>query len=200
MALKLEPGLKLVVATHNPGKVPEIAASAGRPLRTGRRRDAGPARAGRDREHLRRQRPAEGPPRRRPVGDDRHRRRLRIVDHRAGRLARHLFGPLGRSRQGLRHGHGQGRGAPGGDRLGRSLRLVHLGPGRGLARRSGRGGAGRGPRNPDLSAARDRGFGYDPIFIPEGFETTFGEMEPAAKDAMSHRARAFEKLKAALFD
>ena len=45
-----------------------------------------------------------------------------------------------------------------------------------------------------------RGFGYDPIFIPEGFDQTFGEMEPAAKDAMSHRARAFEKLKAALFD
>lgn len=45
-----------------------------------------------------------------------------------------------------------------------------------------------------------RGFGYDPIFVPEGHETTFGEMEPAAKDAMSHRARAFAKLKAALFD
>jgi XTP/dITP diphosphohydrolase len=45
-----------------------------------------------------------------------------------------------------------------------------------------------------------RGFGYDPIFVPEGFDTTFGEMDPAAKDAMSHRARAFAKLKAALFD
>ncbi len=45
-----------------------------------------------------------------------------------------------------------------------------------------------------------RGFGYDPIFVPEGHDTTFGEMDPAAKDAMSHRARAFAKLKAALFD
>jgi XTP/dITP diphosphohydrolase len=45
-----------------------------------------------------------------------------------------------------------------------------------------------------------RGFGYDPIFVPEGHEMTFGEMEPAAKDAMSHRARAFAKLKAALFE
>ena len=44
----------------------------------------------------------------------------------------------------------------------------------------------------------DRGFGYDPIFVPEGHDQTFGEMEPAAKDAMSHRARAFAKLKAAL--
>jgi len=45
-----------------------------------------------------------------------------------------------------------------------------------------------------------RGFGYDPIFVPEGFDQTFGEMEPAAKDAMSHRARAFARLKAALID
>jgi XTP/dITP diphosphohydrolase len=44
----------------------------------------------------------------------------------------------------------------------------------------------------------DRGFGYDPIFVPEGHDQTFGEMDPAAKDAMSHRARAFAKLKAAL--
>jgi XTP/dITP diphosphohydrolase len=44
----------------------------------------------------------------------------------------------------------------------------------------------------------DRGFGYDPIFVPEGGTQTFGEMDPAAKEAMSHRARAFAKLKAAL--
>lgn len=43
-----------------------------------------------------------------------------------------------------------------------------------------------------------RGFGYDPIFVPKGRTLTFGEMEPKAKDAISHRARAFEKLKAAL--
>lgn len=46
----------------------------------------------------------------------------------------------------------------------------------------------------------DRGFGYDPMFIPAGADLTFGEMEPAAKDAMSHRARAFAALKAALVD
>lgn len=44
----------------------------------------------------------------------------------------------------------------------------------------------------------DRGFGYDPIFVPQGGQETFGEMDPAAKDAMSHRALAFAKLKAAL--
>ena len=46
----------------------------------------------------------------------------------------------------------------------------------------------------------DRGFGYDPIFIPQGGTLTFGEMEPAAKDAISHRTRAFEKLRAVLID
>ncbi|WP_343790813.1 RdgB/HAM1 family non-canonical purine NTP pyrophosphatase [Brevundimonas kwangchunensis] len=46
----------------------------------------------------------------------------------------------------------------------------------------------------------DRGFGYDPIFIPEGHSQTFGELDPAVKDSLSHRARAFEKLKAALID
>ena len=42
-----------------------------------------------------------------------------------------------------------------------------------------------------------RGFGYDPIFTPEGRTETFGEMDPAEKHGISHRARAFEKLKAA---
>ena len=44
----------------------------------------------------------------------------------------------------------------------------------------------------------DQGFGYDPIFVPQGHEMTFGEMDPVTKDGMSHRARAFAKLKAAL--
>jgi len=46
----------------------------------------------------------------------------------------------------------------------------------------------------------DKGFGYDPIFLPEGHERTFGEMEEAEKETLSHRARAFAKLKAALLD
>lgn len=45
----------------------------------------------------------------------------------------------------------------------------------------------------------DKGFGYDPIFVPEGHANTFAEMEPAFKDAISHRHKAFEQLKAALF-
>jgi len=43
-----------------------------------------------------------------------------------------------------------------------------------------------------------QGFGYDPIFRPTGLEITFAEMDPAHKHAISHRARAFEKLKAVL--
>ena len=39
-----------------------------------------------------------------------------------------------------------------------------------------------------------KGFGYDPIFIADGMNQTFGEIEPALKHSMSHRARAFEKL------
>jgi XTP/dITP diphosphohydrolase len=42
-----------------------------------------------------------------------------------------------------------------------------------------------------------KGFGYDPMFVPEGYAITFGEMEPAKKHEMSHRARAFAKLVAA---
>lgn len=40
----------------------------------------------------------------------------------------------------------------------------------------------------------DKGFGYDPIFVPDGFDISFGEMDPAAKHAMSHRADAFRQL------
>ena len=40
----------------------------------------------------------------------------------------------------------------------------------------------------------DHGFGYDPIFIADGMEETFAEIDPARKHAMSHRAKAFEKL------
>ena len=43
-----------------------------------------------------------------------------------------------------------------------------------------------------------KGFGYDAMFQPIGHELTFGEMDPAAKHAISHRADAFRKLVAAL--
>ncbi len=40
----------------------------------------------------------------------------------------------------------------------------------------------------------EHGFGYDPIFIPEGYDITFAQMDAAKKHSMSHRARAFEKF------
>ncbi|MGE5517668.1 MAG: RdgB/HAM1 family non-canonical purine NTP pyrophosphatase [Bacteroidota bacterium] len=43
------------------------------------------------------------------------------------------------------------------------------------------------------------GFGYDPMFQPNGHAITFGEMEPAAKHEISHRADAFRKLVATCF-
>ena len=45
----------------------------------------------------------------------------------------------------------------------------------------------------------DNGFGYDAMFLPNGGEQTFGEMDPTAKHAMSHRADAFAQLVAAVF-
>ena len=39
-----------------------------------------------------------------------------------------------------------------------------------------------------------KGFGYDPMFVAEGDALTFGEMEPDAKHAISHRARAFQQF------
>ena len=45
----------------------------------------------------------------------------------------------------------------------------------------------------------NRGFGYDPMFRPHGQAQTFGEMEPMAKHAVSHRAAAFRRLVATCF-
>ncbi len=42
------------------------------------------------------------------------------------------------------------------------------------------------------------GFGYDPVFVPEGLHQTFGELGPADKNEVSHRARALEQLRALL--
>ncbi len=44
----------------------------------------------------------------------------------------------------------------------------------------------------------ENGFGYDPVFVPEGFDKTFAELPPEAKDRISHRARAIRALRAQL--
>lgn len=47
-----------------------------------------------------------------------------------------------------------------------------------------------------VSPFGDNGFGYDPLFVPDGFEKTFAEMSVDEKHAISHRGRAFEKMRA----
>ena len=46
----------------------------------------------------------------------------------------------------------------------------------------------------------DRGFGYDPIFLADGYDLTCGEMDPDEKHAISHRARALAQLLPACFE
>jgi XTP/dITP diphosphohydrolase len=45
-----------------------------------------------------------------------------------------------------------------------------------------------------------KGFGYDPVFLPDGYDETFGEMAQDAKHAISHRARAFKAMMDALYN
>lgn len=48
--------------------------------------------------------------------------------------------------------------------------------------------------------AGDKGFGYDPVFVPTGHDITFAEMDPAKKHSISHRANAFALLVDACFN
>ncbi|MMZ64440.1 Non-canonical purine NTP pyrophosphatase [compost metagenome] len=44
-------------------------------------------------------------------------------------------------------------------------------------------------------AKGERGFGYDPMFIPEGYEETLGELEGSVKEKLSHRSKALQLAK-----
>ncbi|MGN0703229.1 MAG: RdgB/HAM1 family non-canonical purine NTP pyrophosphatase [Lentihominibacter sp.] len=46
-----------------------------------------------------------------------------------------------------------------------------------------------------LEARGSNGFGYDPLFVPDGYDRTFGEIEPEIKNRISHRARALTVLR-----
>jgi XTP/dITP diphosphohydrolase len=58
---------------------------------------------------------------------------------------------------------------------------------------------GISPGSVSFPARGTNGHGYDPVFVPEGKALTFAELDPAEKDKVSHRGRAFLALKAALF-
>ena len=51
-----------------------------------------------------------------------------------------------------------------------------------------------------LESRGSEGFGYDPIFIPDGFSNTFAEMEPSVKNGISHRGKALQALKEELHE
>jgi XTP/dITP diphosphohydrolase len=51
----------------------------------------------------------------------------------------------------------------------------------------------------EFPARGEKGFGYDPIFVPDGYDVTFAEINPDEKHAISHRADAFRQLVAACF-
>jgi XTP/dITP diphosphohydrolase len=200
MALKLEPGLKLVVATHNPGKVPEIAA-----LLDGRFELVAAGTLGLPEPEetestfvgnaLLKARHAAELSGMIAIADDSG-LSITALDGSPGIYSARWAGPgkdfamaMAKVEERLEETGSDDRSAW----FTSALAVAWPGGPAVVVQGEVHGTLTYPPRG-------TRGFGYDPIFVPEGFEETFGEMEPAAKDAMSHRARAFEKLKAALFE
>ena len=199
MALTLRRGDRLVIATHNEGKVrelDELFAPLGIECRLGRRSSDCPSRT-------------------RPATSFAENAGLKAEAAAAasGMIgARRRFRPRGRRRSTARPA---------------SIRRAGRGPAKdfGLAMQRvatrARRRAARNDRPRAISSARwrlpgtdgprpvfegkvygtlvwpprgTRGFGYDPIFVPDGYDETFGEMDPAKKNAIVAPQRAFEKL------
>ncbi|HEY9503611.1 MAG TPA: non-canonical purine NTP pyrophosphatase, partial [Pyrinomonadaceae bacterium] len=51
-----------------------------------------------------------------------------------------------------------------------------------------------------LGPRGESGFGYDPLFVPDGYDETFGELSDEVKNRISHRARALLKLRKSITD
>ncbi|OYW28310.1 MAG: non-canonical purine NTP pyrophosphatase, RdgB/HAM1 family [Caulobacter sp. 12-67-6] len=200
MALRLEPGLKLVVATHNPGKVPEIAA-----LLDGRFELVSAGALGLPEPEetettfvgnaLLKARHAADLSGMIALADDSG-LSVAALDGSPGVYSARWAGPGKDFAQAMAKVEERLEETGSDDRAAwftSALAIAWPGGPSVVVQGEVHGTLAFPPRG-------TRGFGYDPIFVPEGHETTFGEMEPAAKDAMSHRARAFDKLKAALFE
>ena len=192
---------RIVVASHNAGKVREIGELLA-PLGVEAISAAslGSARAGRDRDQLRRQRRIEGARRGQRVrlaGAGRRFLGLEVfaLDGAPGVYSARWAGP----EQGFQPRHGAGvararREAALSDLAARFVCVLALAQPDGAVESFEGEARGRivwPPRG-------DKGFGYDPIFVPDGHVKTFGEMTPDEKLPLTHRARAFEKLVAAL--
>ena len=162
--------------------------------RDGRCGGARPARAGGDRRDIRGKRRAEGARRRREKRVAGAVRRFRAGRAGAGRRAGDLLRRAGPGRARISAPRWSGCGASLSD-MGRD-RSAHFVAVLALAWPDGEIATFRGEVHGRLvwPPRGERGFGYDPIFVPDGYEMTFGEIDPDEKHRISHRARAFEKL------
>ena len=200
MALRLEPGLKLVVATHNPGKVPEISAlldgrfelvSAGA-LSLPEPEETEASFVG---NALLKARHAADLSGMIAIADDSG-LSVTALDGSPGIYSARWAGPgkdfalaMAKVEERL-------------DESGSDDRSVWFTSALAVAWPHGPSVVVQGEVHGTLAfpPRGTRGFGYDPIFIPEGRDQTFGELDPALKDSISHRALAFAKLKAALME
>ena len=202
MMRRLQRGTRLVVASHNPGKVREIydlVAPYGLRAGVGRRaRSASPRRPGRPSPAMpssrRCLRAGAAAARRCPTTSGLE---VEALDGAPGIYSARWAGPQ-KDFGWPCSGSADEVARP---RLARPARQLHRRALPGLAR-TGRSHVFEGKVYGHLvwPPRGTRGFGYDPMFVADGETLTFGEMEPAAKHAISHRARAFKLFVAACLE
>ena len=198
MPRRIQPGERLVIASHNPGKVEEIeallaprgvltigAAALGlpEPEETGATFEANAelkARAAAEASRL-------------PALADDSGLVVPALDGAPGIYSARWAGPAKDFRVAMQRVHRE---------LGQKDRRAHFVAVLALAWPDGAIETFRGEVYGQLTwpPRGERGFGYDPIFVPDGYDQTFGEIDPEHKHRISHRARAFARLVANCFD
>ena len=197
MPRRIQPGERLVIASHNPGKVEEIeallaprgvltmgAAALGlpEPEETGATFEANAelkARAAAEASRL-------------PALADDSGLVVPVLDGAPGIYSARWAGPAKDFRIAIQRVHRE---------LGQRDRRAHFVAVLALAWPDGAIETFRGEIYGRLTwpPRGERGFGYDPIFVPDGYDQTFGEIDPEHKHRISHRARAFAQLVEACF-